>query len=258
MIAQHYSEFKAQLHTLIQKSSSNAEIGEFIYNSLYTNYVCKNIGGIFNLDAQELLSEVYISIANGDLLAKVISGEKNFSGRVFNMRIRDIAHTLLNKNIELTDEVMQIPIDEIEKDHNIDLQNQKNLLTQLLRNKLRELIQYKKTLCRIQHIDMNQYAEIVELHLSEILQLIGTTRRKIHSHKVQLLSLLDSYIKLYEYWFLERQSFMKKLQERFANTKELYCVYKPNYSYMTFLKIIESPTCWDLQRLYEKLGDGNV
>lgn len=258
MIRAQYQSFKSKLQSMIQNSQSLDIIGQMIFEDPYCNVLSSMIANKYNVDAQDILSQAFLDLINHKILVPVITQQQEFSGRIFKLTLTDIAVRLQGKSFEELNEDVAALVDNnaIADDSNYDNQLLKQRYGHVLQNKLQELIDYKNRLLLTNHkVDINLFAEITQLHAENVLQKFGASRQNINKFKPQLAELLEEYLKLYKYWYNHQEIFIKKLIATYGNYKAIYQELAPEVTYKTFIGIMEYPTVWDLQNLYNKFGD---
>lgn len=258
MVANLYSKFKDKLFQLISKNSDLETIAMLLLEDNYINILCKKIAAKYNIDSEDLRSELVLRVINNQLLASIIQGQHSFNGKVFEFNVINIAKSLAYyEHLEDIDD-----LDEIDTTQNNAVQvvcsNQQLLkYEQLMRNKLNQLLEYRNNINKI-----SEYCEIVELTIEELASKLGVKRNLLIRHpinyKKQLIEILNQYIQLYTKWYSRRSIFLTELVEKYGSTTSLYQALGLNYSYRKFIDKIDSLSLWQIEEVCERLGVNNV
>lgn len=258
MFKNKYNDFKSSLYQLIQQNAPLNDIGQMIFADPYCNDLSQIIANKYNVEALEILSEAYLDICNQKLLVPVISQQQEFNGRIFKLSLTDIAARLKGRVMMSLNDDETIEFENNES-YDGDVHDRPLRLQRFedtLQIKLQELENYKSKLISPRYrVDINVFADIIQLKAENVLQRFGATRQSINNYKPQLATLMTDYINLYSFWYRNQESYLNKILNQYENYKAIYRKLAPNISYKTFISSMEQPTVWDLQNLYNQLGD---
>ncbi len=253
----NYHKFALELQSYICQHPDYSKISEFIYNNEYCLHMCKMISRKFNVDNQDLHSELVLFIFENESFRKVLTGENAFNGRVFTFQIMQLAKKLQSKfssdeiNIDqIVDKVIDVEESAIEAKHQ---RSQGTQLGILKTHKLKELSDYRQKLL-LGDFTINELVEIIGLNTAELMVKAGITNRyslitSPELYREKLVSLFDTYCELHSRWYFSKDAYLKQLIIQYGSFKSLYRFLTPRYSYMSFMNKFSSPSIWDIEEL---------
>lgn len=253
----NYHKFAMQLQSYVCQNPNYSEISEFIHSNKYCLYMCKMISRKFNVNNQDLHSELILFIFENESFRKVLVGKNPFNGRVFTFQIMQLAKKLqprfINDEIninQVVDKIIDVEESAIETKHQ---RSQITQLEALKAHKLKELDDYRQKLLS-DNFTIDEFVEIIDLNIAELMIKMGITNRyslitspKLYREK--LVSLFDTYYELYSRWYFSKDAYLKQLIIQYGSFKSLYRFLSPRYSYMSFMNKFSSPSIWDIEEL---------
>ncbi|MBX9865486.1 MAG: hypothetical protein K2Y14_01120 [Burkholderiales bacterium] len=251
MINKSYQLFLSELKSLISQDASLESFGQLVMSSQYCRYLSKKVARNYHVDYEDLHAEMVLAVIEGNLLQQIISGEYNFNGRYFELRVSDIAKKLYAKNFTppVDDiECQIINIDDIVLSR-VDERLQQTTFNELKLNKINELCEYQNKLINSQQFSLNEFCAITELTIEQLALKTGVSRNKLQRNrcKENLIPVFEQYLILFKYWFDKRESWINSVMAKFASKHDFFVMISPSYSYSKFIKVCESPSIWDLE-----------
>ena len=253
----NYHKFVLELQSYICQEPDYSKISEFIYNNEYCLHMCKMVSRKFNVNDQDLHSELILFIFENDSFRKVLIGDNAFNGRVFTFQIMQLAKKLQSKfssdeiNIDhIVDKIIDVEESAVEAKH------QRSQVTQLgiiKTQKLRELNDYRQKIL-LGDFTIDELVEVIGLNTAELMAKAGIANRyslitSPELYREKIVSLFDTYCELYSRWYFSKDVYLKQLIIQYGSLKALYRFLTPRYSYMSFMNKFSSPSIWDIEEL---------
>lgn len=253
----NYHKFVLELQSYICQEPDYSKISEFIYNNEYCLHTCKMVSRKFNVNDQDLHSELILFIFENDSFRKVLIGDNAFNGRVFTFQVMQLAKKLQSKfssdeiNVDyIVDKIIDVEESAIEAKH------QRSQVTQLeiiKAEKLRELDNYRQKIL-LGNFKIDELVEVIGLNTAELMVKTGITNRyslitSPELYREKLVSLFDTYCELYSRWYFTKDAYLKHLIIKYGSFKSLYRFLTPRYTYMSFMNKFSSPSIWDIEEL---------
>ncbi|AUR52053.1 hypothetical protein CUN60_06985 [Aquella oligotrophica] len=262
-----YKEFKAGLMSIIeninQYPDSYAIIADYTYASKFCNLLIRSIARKFDLEYDDLRSELMAEILAGNIFKQVIENKK-FNRQVFYLNIKKLAIRMKphedSHHISLTEEMEDVLM---YKDESLQSYVNKNAILkfkELRQVNLRRLIEYRSELLN-SPINISKFQSVVELNTNELLEMLDQNKISRYQllyvpnkYRKYLVSILDKYLQLYFKYYEVRSTYTDylKIKTKSPTLKAIFEKLKPEYSYLQFTRKIKHPTLWDIDEL-EKL-----
>jgi len=257
-----YQEFRIGLMSIIedlhQHPGYGAVIAEYIYANKFCNLLVRSIARKFQLEYEDLRSELVTEILEGKILKQVLEN-KRFNRQVFYLNIKKLALKLtMQKKVHVV-------LEEIEEmavcnDELLEKQASKNAILrfrELSLVNLKRLVEYRSEL---EHsaVNISKFQSIVELNFNELLLMLDQgkiSRYQLLSnpnkYRKYFLSILDKYLQLYFKYYDIRNIYPAHLKSKtgLLTLQDIYTRLKPDYSYPQFTRKIRHSTLWDIDEV---------
>lgn len=258
-----YLDFKQQLTTLIKKKASNRKFTEFIINNEYCEYVCKKVSNIYQVEKDELLSELVQAVLSGEFLRKVFSGEVAFNRRYFELNVANHARKLKPIMLsELSDDIESVTNLETESIHKSIEQHQSIAVQELFTKKLDQLNSYRVEIGQQIPIDLTTYCKTIELSVEELSKKISVARYMLinnpERYYIELDKVFGEYLELFKSWFYYRASYIETLLSEYGSYQQIYDSANLKYTYRSFVNNIDQLSIWQLEEIKLNLKEQHV
>lgn len=258
-----YADFKSELMEIINDNHSidelNSILADYIYSSKFCIFLVRSIARKFELDYEDLRSELISEILAGKFFKQLINNNQ-FSRQVFYLNIKKIAIKMVNSNdkLLLVDEIKE---EELVRDSNLlnDYVSRNAILKyiELRQANLKRLIDYRSELMR-SPIVVSKFQKNVDLNISEILVMLKKYRISRHSllnnpdkYRKYFLIIIDRYLELFVKYQDVMNVYLDYLKKKTGTSSiiELYEKLKPAYSYLNFTRKIRNLSLWEIEEL---------